>query len=216
MLKNNEEAAPVSLQVIKRLPFYLKYLTQAEREGTDSISAAQVARDLSLNEVQVRKDLAAVSVSGGKPRVGYDIHPLIADIENFLGVKNTNEAVLVGVGHLGKALLSYDGFASQGLKIVAAFDNNEVLEGVEVHGKMVFPLYKLANLTQRLRVSIGIITVPAEAAQQVADLLVEGGVAAIWNFAPVRLSVPAGVMVQNENMASSLALLSQHLRNNPR
>jgi redox-sensing transcriptional repressor len=212
MYTRDSNITPISQQTVRRIPFYLKYLQSAFAAGTENTSATVIARVLNLNEVQVRKDLAAISQSGGRPRTGYIVQELISDIEDFLGLKNVDEAVLVGAGHLGKALLSYRGFDEFGLKIIAAFDSNEAIVGMEYNGKMVFPLYKLIDLTKRLNVRIGIITVPAEQAQGVCDMLVEAGCLAIWNFAPVLLNVPNSIMVQNENMAASLVLLSRHLK----
>ncbi len=212
MSTRDSSITPISNQTVKRIPFYLGYLQSALAAGTENTSATVIARALNLNEVQVRKDLAAVSQSGGRPRTGYVIKDLVSDIEDFLGLNNNDEAVLVGAGHLGKALLSYKGFDEYGLKIVAGFDSDEAAMGMEYNEKMIFPLNKLVDLTKRLNIRIGIITVPAGAAQGVCDMLVEAGCLAIWNFAPVHLNVPEGIMVQNENMAASLLLLSRHLQ----
>ena len=162
-----------------------------------------------LNDVQVRKDLASVS-SSGKPKVGYNVKDLIAELEAFLGYNDIDNAVIVGAGSLGKALLNYSGFKAYGLNIIAAFDLCE--EPTEFQGKTVFPIAQLGSFCRKVNVHIGIITVPASSAQEICDLLVESGIRAIWNFAPVHLVVPDGILVQNENMASSLALLSNHLR----
>ena len=196
--------------VLKRLPRYLNYLRGKKQEGMERISSTIIAADLNLNPVQVRKDLACVSDSG-KPRTGFSVEELIADIELFLGYGNTKDAVLVGAGHLGKTLLAYEGFAGYGLHILAAFDAREELTGAQICGKPVFPVSRLIEMTERLCASIGIITTPADAAQQVCDQLVAGGVQAIWNFAPVHLEVPEEVIVQNEDIAASLALLSNRL-----
>ena len=120
-------------------------------------------------------------------------------------------AVIVGAGNLGRALLCYDGFSTYGLDIVAAFDADYTRQGVLENGKQIFPVSRLGELCERMKVKIGIITVPAAAAQKVCDTMIEAGVLAVWNFSPVRLTVPAGVLVQDENMAVSLAVLSQHL-----
>jgi len=210
-MNERNDVNSISQQTLRRLPFYLNYLQGRLRDGEATISAAAIARALGLNEVQVRKDLALISSSAGRPKTGYQLEGLVGDIESFLGYKNIDEAILVGAGHLGRALLSYQGFANYGLNIVAAFDSDPELEGKELYGKTVFPVYKLIDLTRRLKVRIGIITVPADQAQQICNMLVEAGVLAIWNFAPVRLIVPESIMVQNENMAASLAMLSRHL-----
>lgn len=176
---------------------------------TENISATTIAEALQLNDVQVRKDLASVS-SSGKPKVGYNVKDLIAELEAFLGYNDIDNAVIVGAGSLGKALLNYSGFKAYGLNIIAAFDLCE--EPTEFQGKTVFPIAQLGSFCRKVNVHIGIITVPASSAQEICDLLVESGIRAIWNFAPVHLVVPDGILVQNENMASSLALLSNHLR----
>lgn len=200
----------VSVQTISRLPRYLNYLKGLPKGSISNISATMIAEALGLNDVQVRKDLSLVS-DGGRPKIGYAIEELITDIEHFLGYDDTHSAVLVGVGNLGTALLSYGGFAEYGLDIVAAFDVNESLVGCKVNGKQIFPLTKLIDLCKRMQIKIGIITVPNYEAQKVCDMLVESGVQAIWNFAPVHLNAPSEVLIQSENMACSLALLSKHL-----
>ncbi len=200
----------VSVQTISRLPRYLNYLKGLPKGSISNISATMIAEALGLNDVQVRKDLSLVS-DGGRPKIGYAIEELITDIEHFLGYDDTHSAVLVGVGNLGTALLSYGGFAEYGLDIVAAFDVNESLVGCKVNGKQIFPLTKLIDLCKRMQIKIGIITVPNYEAQKVCDMLVESGVQAIWNFAPVHLNAPPEVLIQSENMACSLALLSKHL-----
>ncbi|WP_097005622.1 redox-sensing transcriptional repressor Rex [Lacrimispora amygdalina] len=201
----------ISRKSLERLPIYHHYLERKCNEGLETISAPAIASDLQLNEVQVRKDLALVAKTAGKPKMGYVIRELITDMEEFLGFHNTNQAALVGVGYLGKALLSYKGFEQYGVEIVMAFDSDGRKVNTRVGEKMVLSMDKLENLCQRMNIHIGIITVPAEYAQGVCDRLVAGGVKAIWNFAPVHLSVPSHILVQNENMAVSLAALSKYL-----
>ncbi|NLT64949.1 MAG: redox-sensing transcriptional repressor Rex [Clostridiales bacterium] len=200
----------ISVQALQRLPTYLNYLKSLPLDKDAKISARALGNALGYGEIQVRKDLSAVS-DGGKPKVGYCTAELIRDIEIFLGYDDVNDAVLVGAGKLGKALMSYEGFKTYGLNIVAAFDSDLAKCGTDESGKQVFPIDKMENLCKRLKVRIGIITVPASSAQQVCDILVEGGVEAIWNFAPTHLSVPEEVVLKNENMAASLAILSKHL-----
>lgn len=200
----------ISKAVLKRLPIYLSYLKAMPENGQTHISATALASALNMGEVQVRKDLAMVS-DGGRPKIGYPRDGLIVDIEEFLGYSNTNNAVLIGAGKLGKALLGYSGFAEYGLNIVAAFDTDETLIGKMKSGKNILPVSMLAQFCKEQKIKIGIITVPAEHAQRVCNLLIDAGIAAIWNFAPTHLDVPANILVQNENMAASLALLSKHL-----
>ena len=200
----------ISRATLKRLPTYLSYLKALPSEASANISATALAAGLHMGEVQVRKDLALVS-DGGRPKIGYNREHLIADIENFLGYGNSNDAVLIGAGKLGRALLGYGGFAEYGLNIVAAFDATDTLIGTTNGGKPIMHLSRLSEVCQRYKIKIGIITVPAEYAQGVCDLLIENGILAIWNFAPKHLNVPDGILVQNENMAASLALLCKHL-----
>lgn len=199
----------ISKHTLQRLPMYLSYIQGLPEDAPKNISATTIAEALQLNDVQVRKDLASVS-SSGKPKVGYNVKDLIAELETFLGYNDIDNAVIVGAGSLGKALLNYSGFKAYGLNIIAAFDLCE--EPTEFQGKTVFPIAQLGSFCRKVNVHIGIITVPASSAQEICDLLVESGIRAIWNFAPVHLVVPDGILVQNENMASSLALLSNHLR----
>ncbi len=199
----------ISKQTLQRLPLYLSYIKALPADAPKNISATMIAEALQLNDVQVRKDLASVS-SSGKPKVGYNVKDLVAELESFLGYDNVDDAIIVGAGSLGKALLNYGGFKAYGLNVLAAFDLCE--EPVEFQGKTIFPIDQLESVCRRMNIHIGIITVPAASAQEICDSLVKSGVRAIWNFAPVHLVVPEGILVQNENMASSLALLSNHLR----
>ena len=200
----------VSKSVLKRLPGYLDYLKSLSENGPVHISATALANALGMGEVQVRKDLAMVS-DGGRPKIGYVRQALIDDIEQFLGYDNTTDAVLLGAGKLGQALLDYKGFEEYGLNILAAFDTapkTEIAEGC----KPIYHLDELEGFCRKHKVLMGIITVPGDYAQDVADRLVGCGIKAIWNFAPARLDVPANILVQQENMATSLAVLSMHLQ----
>lgn len=200
----------IPLPSLRRLPTYHHYLKDIQEKGISSVSCTLIGKHLKLDPTQVRKDLEITDIVG-KPKVGYTVVELIAAIETFLGWNNSNEAFLVGAGNLGSALLGYERFKRTGLNIVAAFDSNPALIGTHTHGKEVLPIEKLVDLAKRMSVHIGIITVPASAAQQVADLMVEGGIKAIWNFAPVHLRLPDDIIVQNEDLYNSLASLSHKL-----
>ena len=204
------EEKKISKSVLKRLPGYLAYLKNMPEDAPTHISATALANALGMGEVQVRKDLAIVS-DGGRPKIGYQREALINDIEQFLGYDNTTDAVLIGAGKLGQALMGYKGFDEYGLNILAAFDAHPKQSKTE-EGKPIYPISKLTQFCRSHKVLMGIITVPAEGAQEVADLLIEGGIKAIWTFAPAHLDVPTGILVQYENMATSLAVLSVHLQ----
>lgn len=202
----------LSIQAVQRMPYYLEFLKERRRAGATMIPASTLAERFNLSEIQARKDLAAVCRTSGKPRAGFVIDDLILDIETLLGFNDVSDAVLVGAGHLGQALMNYSGFASYGLNIVAAFDCDTAKVGTTVNGKPILPISEIPNLCQRMNIHIGIIAVPAASAQEVCDGLVAGGVIGIWNFAQTQLIVDEGIMVQNENMAAPLAMLSQHVR----
>lgn len=204
------EPKKISKSVLKRLPGYLAYLKNMPENSPPHISATALAGALGMGEVQVRKDLAMVS-DGGRPKIGYLREALIDDIEQFLGYDNTTDAVLIGAGKLGQALMAYKGFDEYGLNILAAFDARPKIDKTD-EGKPVYNIERLTQFCHANKVLMGIITVPAEAAQEVADLLISCGIKAIWNFAPTHLDVPSGILVQNENMATSLAVLSVHLQ----
>lgn len=204
------ERKEISKSVLKRLPGYLAYLKSLPEGTALNISATALANALNMGEVQVRKDLAMVS-DGGRPKVGYARMSLIDDIEQFLGYDNTNDAVLIGAGKLGQALCGYSGFGAYGLNIVAAFDAAPAAEKTD-EGKPIYHIDQLESFCRSHKVLMGIITVPACYAQQVCDKLISCGIKAIWNFAPTHLDVPQNILVQNENMATSLAVLSMHLQ----
>ena len=197
----------LSKAVLKRLPGYLSYLKSLPEDAPAFISATSIANALNMGEVQVRKDLAVVS-KAGKPKIGYPRTDLVENISRYLCYDNTTDAILIGAGKLGQALLGYSGFAAYGLNILAAFDAKPA-SGTE---KPILPMDALEDFCREHNVHMGIITVPAEYAQQVCDRMIQCGIKAIWNFAPVHLDVPASTLVQNENMATSLAVLSMHLQ----
>ena len=204
------ERKEISKSVLKRLPIYLGYLKSLPKGTATYISATALANALGMGEVQVRKDLAQVS-DGGRPKIGYLRESLIEDINQFLGYDNTTDAVLVGAGKLGQALLGYSGFDDYGLNILAAFDMS-IKTPKMVDGKPLLPMDELKDYCHDNKILMGIITVPAAGAQQVCDRMIDSGIKAIWNFAPVHLDVPEHILVQNENMATSLAVLSMHLQ----
>ncbi|MBQ6018990.1 MAG: redox-sensing transcriptional repressor Rex [Clostridia bacterium] len=201
----------ISKAAFARLPAYLNYLKSLPAESGPYISATSIAAAMNLGDVQVRKDLAAVSGSG-KPKVGYVLTTLISELEDYLGYHDVDDAVIVGAGKLGIALLEYGGFANYGLNILAAFDEDESVTGTTPDGKKVLHMSQFDSFVRKKGVKMGILTVPAESAQQVCDRMIENGILAILNFAPVHLETPEGILVQDENMATALAALSTHLK----
>lgn len=207
----DEKINVVSKNQLQRFPIYLELLRKMKNDGQVCVSSQTMANFLSLSEEAVKKDFALVSRNPGRPNTGRDIGELIEDLESFLGYNDATSAVLIGVGHLGRAFLNYAGFSEYGIKILAAFDNNPYVIDQKINEIQVFPVDKMANLIPRLNAHIGIITVPEDHAQAVADLLVKCGIKAIWNFAPAHLILPEDIIIQNVNLASSLAVLSHEL-----
>ena len=201
----------ISKATIGRMPLYLHFLQEESSKGAKYISSAVIAQNIPVSAVLVRKDLAIVSSQPGRPRLGFEVVRLIADIEKFLGYDNLSDAIIVGVGGLGKAFLGYEGFKSNGLDIVAAFDVDPSVIEERIAGKEVYALSELPQFVTKGKINIGIVTVPKEAAQGVVDLMVRSGIRAIWNFAPIPLKVPKGIIVKNEDLSASLALLAGEL-----
>ena len=206
-----ERIRPIPEPTLRRLPVYYQYLKRKHDEkGLDYISCTRIGSDLGVLPIQVRKDLQ-IADAVGKPKLGYNVKELMGTIEEFLGWNNTNEALLVGAGNLGSALLGYQGFREYGLDIIAAFDVDEKKVGTKIAGRSILHVSKLPDMIRRMSVKIGVLTVPAAHAQEQADAMAEAGIRAIWNFSPVKISVPPHIIVQHENLASSLVVLSKKL-----
>lgn len=216
-MANSEDEAglpilkPIPEPTLRRLPIYYQYLKKMhDDKQLDHISCTTIGNDLNILPIQVRKDLA-ITDAVGKPKLGYSVEELMGTIEDFLGWNNTTEAYLVGAGNLGAALLGYQGFREYGLDIIAAFDADENKVGTEIRGKKIIHVEKLPAMIRRMGIKIGILTVPAFCAQELADTMVSAGIHAIWNFSPVKVMAPPNVIVQHENLASSLVVLSKKL-----
>lgn len=197
----------VSRAALGRIPVYLKFIESLPQD-VETVSATTIAKTLGFGEVQVRKDLGAICGSG-KPRIGYTVSDLKASLEYLIDSRN-GKTVIVGAGKLGRALLDYGGFSDYGLDILAAFDT-EVSQN-NASGKPILPIDGLHDFCKENNVSIGVIAVPATAAQEVCDKLCQSGIKAIMSFAPCKLTAPEGVAIQYENMALSLAHLKTQIK----
>ena len=202
----------MSGSVLERLPIYLHFLNGENVDGDQYVSSAAIAKGVKLGEVQVRKDLQSVS-GAGRPKLGYKKSELVAHLKAAIMHGEDICAVIVGAGKMGKALLSFEGFGEYGVKIIAAFDSAAERLG-EYYGKPILSVDKLNDFVKENGVKIGVITVPEKSAQSSCDMLVKSGIKAIWNFAPTRLNVPPDVVLRNENLAASLAVVSLQLKNN--
>lgn len=197
----------VSRAALGRIPVYLKFIESLPQD-VETVSATTIAKALGFGEVQVRKDLGAICGSG-KPRIGYTVSDLQASLECLIDSRN-GKTVIVGAGKLGRALLDYGGFSDYGLDILAAFDTD--VSQNNASGKPILPIDGLHDFCKENNVSIGVITVPAKAAQEVCDKLCQSGIKAIMSFAPCKLTAPEGVAIQYENMALSLAHLKTQIK----
>lgn len=191
---------------VRRLPSYLHIIRAVQHEGEEYISGTVIARELNLESIQVRKDLSITGIIG-KPKKGYPIEELIGAIEHFLGWDSPMDAVLVGVGNLGSALLGYPEFQLHGLNIMAAFDMNPKKIGSTVHGVKILSARTMDVQLRNFGVKIAILTVPSDHAQESAETLIKAGIEGIWNFTNVKLKVPDTVIVQKEDLSSGYAML---------
>ena len=197
---------------IRRLPFYLHIIKNAQSEGYEFISGTVIAQELDLEPIQVRKDLAITGIVG-KPKKGYPVAALIAAIEHFLGWDTKRNAVIIGAGNLATALTGYQEFKFHGLNFVAAFDTDRRKVGSSIHGVPVFSLDTLKEQVHALKATIAILTVPSVHAQDTVDKVAETDIKAIWNFTNVKLKVPKGIVCQREDLTSGYAMLSIMLNN---
>ena len=203
--------AALSQGTLQRLPQYLIMLKSEAQLGRTSVTAEDLAGVIKVSPSQVRHDLSGCGMNRA-PGERYEISALTEVIEHALGYDDISNAVIVGAGQLGRALLSYSNYSDYGVDVIAAFDADESLVGREIGGRPILSIKRMTSLCRRMKVHIGIITVPALYAQEVCDKLVEGGIQAIWNFAPVHLKVPDNVIVKNEIIAVSLGELSRQLQ----
>jgi redox-sensing transcriptional repressor len=196
-------------KTVTRLSIYLRSLEELETQGVTSVSSRQLAGRLGLNSAQVRKDLAYFGQFGVRG-LGYYLADLKHNLERILGLKQDWEVALVGAGNLGAALIAYKGFQARGFRIGLAFDSDPAKIGRQIDGVTVQDAAKMAPTLRRKKVKIAVMAVPADAGQAVADQLVDAGVTAILNFAPIQLLVPEGVKVQNVDLSVLLKTLSYH------
>ncbi len=204
-------ATKLGTRMLQRLPLYLRVLREMAGAGQGYASGAALAVALGFDPIVVRKDLARTGVRG-TPRVGFPITQLLPALERLTGADAEMTAVLAGVGKLGSALLSYPGFRRQGLFIAAGFDAAPERCNLILSGTPVFPVSTLTETAQRLGADLGILTVPADRAQRVAEQMVAGGIRALWNFTPAQLELPDDVLVQREDLAVSVAVLLHRIR----
>jgi len=207
--RNNEQYVPIPS--IRRLPLYLNFLKNLKEKKEKRVSTTIIADEFGTQSIQVRKDLAITGIRG-KPKTGYEIDELTSAIESFLGWDNMEDAFLVGVGNLGQALMGYSRFKNLGLNIVAAFDADPDKTGVKIKDIEILPVSKLAGLIERMHIKIGILTIPQDQAQAVANTMIDAGIKAIWNFTAGKINAPRGVIIEDVMLSSSLSVLTSRLK----
>ena len=201
-----DKKSKVSLKQIERYPIYLNVLLSLRNSGINKVNSRQLADALGVSEEQVRKDLQVVSPNSSKPGCARYVNLFIKYLKDFLGYNTINKAVLVGVGHLGSALLSFKGFDDYGLDIIAGFDIDPSLTGGTVNDKPIYSIFNLDNKIKELGVDVAIVATPKEVTQEIVNKLINSGIKAIWNFVPIHLVVPENIIVENMDLARSLAV----------
>lgn len=197
---------------LRRLPWYLAFLTTLRHSDVEYVSSTRIAAEVGVDSSQIAKDLSFLNIRG-KTRIGYEVAALEHTLRVFLGFDERHNAVVVGAGSLGSALMADRGLHPYGLNIVAGFDTDPAVIGTDKAGVRVYSMDRLREIARRRDVTIGIVTVPVEYAQEVADQIMDAGINAIWNFTPRRISVRKGVVSQNTSLYSHLAVMYNRLSN---
>jgi len=212
MSKINEkfQQSIASIPTIKRLPSYLNLVKRASDEGITIISATNIARELDLEPIQVRKDLAVTGITG-KPRIGYNVKELVQAIESFLNWDKSHKAIVIGAGNLGTALMNYRELKNHGLTIVGASDAHPDKIGTEKNGHIISDIRDLPRIIRETGATLAILTVPPDQAQNVTDILNDTEIRSIWNFTNVKLRVSDHILMLMEDLSSGFAVISFHL-----
>lgn len=195
---------------IQRLPWYLAYVSQLRALGVEQVSSTQISKYLNVDASQIAKDLSYLNIKG-KTRIGYDVKQLESTLTEFLGFRKNHRAAILGVGSLGAALMADVGLGRYGLNVVAGFDVQTKQPVGEIP---VYDIKQLAEKVKALDIQIGILTVPHDVAQEVADIATRAGIGAIWNFTPHRLQPRSGIVIQDTSIYSHLALMYNRMEQN--
>ena len=204
------EEKSISKAVIKRLPRYYRYLGELIEEGIERISSNELSAKMRVTASQIRQDLNNFG-GFGQQGYGYNVPYLYEEIGKILGLDKTHHMIIIGAGNLGQALANYLKFEKRGFKIVGVFDINPVLKGISIRGNGIRMMSELPEFLQKEDVQIAALTVPKSSAAEIAELLVQNGIKAIWNFAHLDLNVPKDVIVENVHLSESLMRLSYNL-----
>ena len=204
------EEKQISKAVIKRLPRYYRYLGELLEENVERISSNDLSRKMRVTASQIRQDLNNFG-GFGQQGYGYNVKYLYTEIGKILGLDTVHPMIIVGAGNLGQALANYVDFEKRGFKLVGIFDVNPVLEGIAVRGIEIQMVSSLQKKKKNNHIEIAILTLPKNKAGEMADMLIENGIKAIWNFAHIDLDTPEDVIVENVHLSESLMRLSYNL-----
>lgn len=202
----NIQRAVLPEPTLRRLPWYLAYVRLLDNLHVENVSSTQISKELNVDASQIAKDLSFLNIKG-KTRIGYDVHKLVKELADFLGFKKKHNAVVIGVGSLGAALMQDKGLSQYGLNIVAGFDVNTDITGTNVCGIPVYDISELQAKQKECNASIAILTVPVEHSQDAANTAIESGIKAIWNFTPFRIKAPANIVIANTSIYAHLAII---------
>lgn len=199
---------------LRRLPWYLAFVSVLNSQGIDYVSSTRISRELNVDASQIAKDLSFLHIRG-KTRVGYEVNSLCSELEAFLGFKRRHNAIVLGVGSLGSALIADTGLANYGLHIVAGFDIDKAKIGRMVDNVPIYSVDDIDIECRRLKAEVGIVTLPIDHAQEGADRLIDAGIKALWNFTPFRIRAPRGIVITNTSIYSHLAVIYNRLDTQP-
>ena len=211
MTKNNENRTILPEPTIRRLPWYLSYVRMLDNLHVEYVSSTQISKELNVQSSQIAKDLSFLNIRG-KTRIGYEVHSLVVELEDFLGFNQHHDAVVIGTGSLGTALMQDHGLENYGLNIVAGFDVRDEVIGRQIGGVPVYDIKELSRWQLQHNVSIAILTVPVERAQQTAEMAIASGMSAIWNFTPYRIKAPDDVVIANTSIYAHLAIIYNRMQ----
>jgi redox-sensing transcriptional repressor len=212
MTKNNENRMILPEPTIRRLPWYLSYVRMLDNQHVEYVSSTQISKELNVQSSQIAKDLSFLNIRG-KTRIGYEVKSLLSELEDFLGFNEHHDAVVIGTGSLGTALMQDHGLVNYGLNIVAGFDIRSEVIGQRIGGVPIYEIGQLAAWQRENGVSIAILTVPVERAQETADLAIASGMTALWNFTPIRIKAPEDVVITNTSIYAHLAIIYNRMHN---
>ena len=195
---------------LRRLPWYLAYVSMLRSRNVEYVSSTAIAKEINVEATQIAKDLSFLNIRG-KTRIGYEVAALERVLRSYLGFNREHNAVIIGVGSLGRALITDSGLTRYGLDIVAGFDVNPDIIGTSIMNVPVFDIKDIADVRRNFSAEIAIIAVPVEKAQQTADIAIAAGAKALWNFTPFRIRTPEGIVVQNTSIYAHLAVMYHRL-----